>query len=173
MAALGLASASGTGQASLVCCAAVVVGAPMGAREATGGDAACAFLVGEGAGAAAHVLGSGSHAEELLDVWRGPEQQFARQWEERFAQQRLVPALASAFERSLAESGLAASDLKRVAVDSGHRKVGSLFARAAGLRPDQLADDLSSSVGRFWDGFGVCWLEAGEDPCSGYGRQRG
>lgn len=148
VAALGLASAIGSGQPSLVCCADVVVGAPMGAREAMGGDAACAFLVGDGEGAAAHILGSGSHAEELLDVWRGPEQQFARQWEERFAQQRLVPALASAFERSLAGSGLAPSDLKRVAVDSGHRKVGSLFARAAGLRPDQLADDLSGSVGR-------------------------
>ena len=148
VAALGLASEIGTGRPSLVCCSDMVVGAPMGAREAMGGDAACAFLVGDSEGAAAQILGSGSHAEELLDVWRGPEQQFARQWEERFAQQRLVPALASAFERCLAESGLAPSDLKRVAVDSGHRKVGGLFARAAGLQPDQLADDLSGSVGR-------------------------
>ncbi len=148
LAALGLASGIGPGRPSLVCCADVVVGAPMGAREAMGGDAACAFLVGDGEGAAARILGSASHAEELLDVWRGPEQQFARQWEERFAQQRLVPALASAFERCLAESGVVPSDLKRVAVDAGHRKVGSLLARAARLRPDQLADDLSDSVGR-------------------------
>ena len=148
LAALSLASTIGTGRPSLVCCADVVVGAPMGAREAMGGDAACAFLVGDSEEAAAHILGSASHAEELLDVWRGPEQQFARQWEERFAQQRLVPALASAFERCLAESGVARSDLKRVAVDAGHRKVGSLFARAVGLSQDQLADDLSGSVGR-------------------------
>ena len=148
LAALSLASTINARGPSLICCADVVVGAPMGAREAMGGDAACAFLVGDGEESVARILGSASHAEELLDVWRGPEQQFARQWEERFAQQRLVPALASAFQRCLAESGVAPSDLKRVAVDSGHRKVGSQFARAAGLGSDQLADDLSGTVGR-------------------------
>ncbi len=148
LAALGLASTLEASGPTLVCAGDVVVGAPMGPRESIGGDAACAFLVGNGDDVLARILGTAAHSEELLDVWRGPEQQFARQWEERFAQQRLVPALAEALARSLKAAGLAASDLTRVAVDTSHRKIAGLLARAVGLNPAQIADDLSASVGR-------------------------
>lgn len=140
--------ASLAGGPSLVCAADVVVGAPSGPRESAGGDAACAFLVGDGPGAVAEVIGAASLTEELLDVWRGPEQPFARQWEERFARQRLVPLLAAAFDAALGRAGATAAGISRVAVDSAHPRMGAMFARLAGVRPEQLADDLAGSVGR-------------------------
>ena len=147
LAALGLASLVDGGP-TLVCAADVVVGAPGGPRESLGGDAACAFLVGHGPDVAAEIVGSASHTEELLDVWRGPEQPFARQWEERFVQQRLVPALVDAFERSLGAAGLSARKLARVAIDTTHPRIAVSLAKAAGLASAQIADDLSGSVGR-------------------------
>ncbi len=148
LSALGLAAQLDCGRPALVCAADVVVGAPSGPREAAGGDAACAFLVGDGPGLGAEILAVASETEELLDAWRGPEQQFARQWEERFAEQRLVPALEAAFQRALATAGLAASGLQRVAVDTAHPRISAAFARRVGLQPRQGVDGLAGSVGR-------------------------
>ena len=147
LAALGLASHM-EGGSSLICAADVVVGAPGGQRESMGGDAASAFVVGSGPGVAAEIVGSASHTEELLDVWRGPEQPFARQWEERFVQQRLVPALVAALETSLRAAGVSARMLSRVAVDTAHPRIAASLAKAAGIGSAQVADDLSRSVGR-------------------------
>ena len=147
LAAIGLASRMAGGP-SLVCAADVVVGAPGGSRESMGGDAACAFLIGNDPGAAAEIVGAASCTEELLDVWRGPEQPFARQWEERFVQQRLVPALVRAFDRSLRDAGMPAARLSRVAIDTAHPKIAASFAATTGLKPGQIADNLLESVGR-------------------------
>ena len=140
--------ASLDGGTALVCAADVIVGAPSGPRESAGGDAACAFVLGEGPGAIAEIIGRASLTHELLDVWRGPEQPFARQWEERFAQQRLVPLLLDAFNAARKQAGLSAADISRVAVDSAHPRIRASFARKAGLGTEQLADDLAGSVGR-------------------------
>lgn len=148
LAALAMASRLKSRGPVLACAADVVVGAPMGPRESAGGDAACAFLVGDGARCGAEIVGTASHTEELLDVWRGPEQPFARQWEERFVQRRLLPALESALRRSLQASGLRIADLTRAAVDTSHRKIAFALAKSAGLQPHQFADDLAGSVGR-------------------------
>ena len=148
LAALALASEVSGCAPVLACAADVVVGAPAGPRESAGGDAACAFLVGDAPGAGAVILGTASHTEELLDAWRGPEQQFTRQWEERFVEKRLVPALGSVFERCLDRAGLAVSDLTVIAVDTAHPRIAGSFASKAGLQPGQLVDDLAASVGR-------------------------
>ena len=58
---------------ALVCAADVVIGAPSGPRESSGGDAACCFLIGDGSEAGAEIISTASHIEELLDVWRGPD----------------------------------------------------------------------------------------------------
>ena len=147
LAAISLASRM-AGEPSLVCSADVTIGAPGGPRESAGGDAASAFLLGEGPDTAAEIVGAASRTEEVLDVWRGPEQPFARQWEERFVQQRLVPALLGAFQAALGEAGVSAADLSRVAIDTAHPKIAHSFARAAGLEPGQVADNLAGVVGR-------------------------
>jgi len=149
LAALGLAAAIGAGGPVLVCAADVAAGAPQGPRELAGGDGACAYLVDSvDGGGAARILASATYTQELLDTWRGSEQPFPRQWEERFALRLLVPALAEALDEALRQAGLAVGDLDAVAVDAGHVKAALQLARSAGLRPDQMANDLSGSVGR-------------------------
>lgn len=148
LAALGLASELANAGPVLVCAADLVVGAPTGPLESSGGDAACAYLLGKGPETAAEILATASQTEELLDLWRGPEQQFAKQWEERFVEQRLVPALESVFGRCLQQTGLGSDDLARVVVDTAHPRVAATLRRHVGLRPEQLVDDLAASVGR-------------------------
>src|SRR5262249_50781751 len=72
------------GKRALVCASDLIVGAPGGARESQGGDGAVAFVTGSDGDAIARVLGRASATIEILDVWRLPEERFARQWEERF-----------------------------------------------------------------------------------------
>lgn len=148
LAALALAARQGAEENTLVCASDVVIGAPMGPRESAGGDAACAFLVGEGEDAVARILGTASRTVELLDVWRGHEQPFARQWEERFVMARLLPALKSVLLDSLAEAGLRVADLARVVVDGAHPKLTTALARALSLEPGQVSDNPASSIGR-------------------------
>lgn len=148
LAALAMGSRLAGGRTVLVCASDVVVGAPAGPRESAGGDASCAFVVGEGQEVGAEIVGAASRTTELLDVWRGPEQQFARQWEERFVIQSLAPALQGALEASLREAGLRITDLTRIAIDTVNKKTAIAVARTAGMHPAQLSDDLSATVGR-------------------------
>ncbi len=132
----------------LVCASDIVVGAPSGPRESAGGDAACSFLLGQGGTGAADILAVASTTAELLDVWRSPEQQFARQWEERFVERGLGPAVQSVFRRCLNEACLQPSDLAKVALDTGRRRIGAALARTFGLDAHQIAGDLTAKVGR-------------------------
>ena len=135
------------GRTAVVAGGEVVVGAPSGPREAQGGDAGSAFVLGPGDGAA-RLIGRASSTEEVLDVWRSPEMPFARQWEERFGEGVFVPLLADVLKRALADAGIEASDLARVAVDGTSSRAVSAFLRAAGLKPEQIGDALQGDVGR-------------------------
>ncbi len=148
LAALALASRMAGDRRVMACASDIVVGAPLGPRESAGGDAAVTFLVGTGPDVGAAILGTASRTTELLDVWRGPEQPFARQWEERFALGSLAPAAASALRACLRAAGLKSRDLSRVAIDSTHPRIAAATAKAAGLTPEQLADSLSDRIGR-------------------------
>ena len=76
---LGADVAAGGGRA-LVAAADVVIGAPGGPRESRGGDGAVAFVTGDDDDAIARFMGRASATTELLDVWRLPEDPFAKQW---------------------------------------------------------------------------------------------
>ena len=79
LAALGLGlDLAAAGRRALVCAGDVVIGAPGGSRESQGGDAAVAFVTGPDAEAIARLLGRASATIELLDVWRLPEERFAK-----------------------------------------------------------------------------------------------
>src|SRR5262249_58109026 len=95
---LGLELAS-AGRRVLVCASDVVVGAPGGARETQGGDAAVAFVTGGDGEALARLVGHASATVEILDVWRLPEERFARQWEERFTADTMAPAITDTARR--------------------------------------------------------------------------
>ncbi|UCE84576.1 MAG: OB-fold domain-containing protein [Deltaproteobacteria bacterium] len=145
LAGLDLASA---GRRTLVAASDVVVGAPEGPRERTGGDGAAAFVLGSEDAAIARLVGRASLTSEVLDVWRTPEMPFARQWEERFGQEVLAPLLQAAATEALTRAGLQPGDLQTLVVDCTNARAARALPRALGVKPEQVADDLADRVGR-------------------------
>lgn len=144
---LGSDVASAGGRA-LVCAGDVVVGAPGGPRESQSGDGAVAFVAGPDDEALARFIGRASTTMELLDVWRLPEDPFAKQWEERFGAETLGPAIVDTATRALKDAGVEPTDLKCVILDSTNERATRGLPRALGLKPEQLADSLAGAVGR-------------------------
>ena len=136
------------GRRALVCAADVVVGAPGGARESQGGDAAAAFLLGSDDEAAARLVASASATTEVLDVWRLPEDRFAKQWEERFGAEVLAPVLQETVTRALVAARLEPTDLAVVILDATNPRATEALPRSLRTKPEQLADGLVASVGR-------------------------
>lgn len=136
------------GKTSLVCSSDVVMGAPGGARERDSGDGAVAFVTGPEEQAIAKVLGQASATSEVLDVWRLPGDQFARQWEERFGVEVLAPLSIDTATRALADANIAPEMLSTVILDATNRRDVAGIPRALGLEKEQLADMLGDNLGR-------------------------
>ena len=136
------------GRTALLCSSDVVVGAPEGPRERGGGDASAAFVLGDEQKSIAKVIGRASLTEEVLDVWRTAEMPFARQWEDRFGANALLPLMREAATQAIQAAGLQPADLSTVIADGTNARAVKALPRALGLKPEQVADDLSASVGR-------------------------
>lgn len=136
------------GRTTLICSGDLVIGAPGGARERDSGDAAVAFVTGPGDQAIARILGSASSTSEVLDVWRTPEERFARQWEERFGIEVLAPVSLDTARRALAAAGVEPAALAKVVLDATNRRDVADIPRALGLKSEQVANPLADNVGR-------------------------
>jgi hydroxymethylglutaryl-CoA synthase len=136
------------GRRTLVTAADVVVGAPGGTRESSGGDAAASFVCGPDDEAIAVLRGRASATTEVLDVWRLPGDAFASQWEERFGAEVLAPVLTELVIRALGDAGTQPSELAAVILDATLPRAAAGLPRALQLKPEQLADPLATSVGR-------------------------
>jgi hydroxymethylglutaryl-CoA synthase len=136
------------GRRTLVVASDVVIGAPGGTRESSGGDAAASFVCGPDDEAIAVVRGRASATTELLDVWRLPGDAFASQWEERFGAEVLAPVLTDVVIRALGDAGTQPSELATVILDATLPRAAAGLPRALQLKPEQLADPLAASVGR-------------------------
>jgi 3-hydroxy-3-methylglutaryl CoA synthase len=136
------------GRTSLVCAGDVVIGGPGGARERDSGDAAVAFVTGPEDEAIAKVIGRASATSEVLDVWRLPGDQFARQWEERFGVEILGPISIDTAKRALEDAGVAPDTLSSVILDATNKRDVAGIPKALGLAPEQVADMMAGNVGR-------------------------
>jgi 3-hydroxy-3-methylglutaryl CoA synthase/uncharacterized OB-fold protein len=136
------------GRTALVCSSDVVVGAPEGPRERAGGDAAAAFVLGDGEKPIAKLIGRASLTDEILDVWRTPAMPFARQWEDRFGADALAPLMRAAASEAIRTAGLQAADLTTLIADGTNARAVAALPRALRLKPEQVGDDLAASVGR-------------------------
>ena len=136
------------GRRALICAGDVIVGAPGGPRESRSGDGAVAFVTGPGEDAIARILGQASATTEVLDVWRLPQETFTKQWEERFGADILAPYIVDTAKRALAAAGVTVEQLSQVIVDSSNARAGAGLPRALGLKPEQVADSLATTVGR-------------------------
>ena len=122
----------------------VRTGLPGGSDERDGGDAAAAFLFGDGP-ALAEVVAQASATGEFLDRWRLPGAPASRVWEERFGQHAYGPLAEAAFADALKLAGLTAGDLDVLVVAGSHARANRVFAGGAGAA--RVADDLTSVIG--------------------------
>ncbi|MBV1932048.1 MAG: OB-fold domain-containing protein [Porticoccaceae bacterium] len=136
------------GKTALVCLSDVVIGGPGGARERDSGDGAVAFITGPDDQAIARVLGQASSTTEVLDVWRLPGDQFARQWEERFGIEVLGPISLDTAQRALSAANVAPDQLTTVILDATNKRDVAGIPRALGLKPEQVANMLADNLGR-------------------------
>jgi hydroxymethylglutaryl-CoA synthase len=123
-------------------------GLPGGADERDGGDAAAAFVFGdggEGAPVIAEVLAQASTTGEFLDRWRLPGARASRVWEERFGEHAYGPLADAAFADALKRAGMTPDDVDVLVAAGAHGRAVRSFARGAGV--DRVADGLHDTVG--------------------------
>ena len=121
-------------------------GLPGGGDEREGGDAAAAFLFGDGE-VAAEPLGHASQSAEFLDRWRAPGETASRQWEERFGEHVYVPLGEAALAEALKQAGVTAAAVDVLIVAGPHTRSNKRVAASAGVKKEAIADDLAASVG--------------------------
>lgn len=120
---------------------------PGSEAEMTSGDAAAALLVAPGEGIARH-LADHSVSADFVDHFRGEGEPFDYGWEARWVRDegyaRLVP---KAVGGALAKAGLPATDIDRFILPAPMRGLAEAMAKAAGIRPEAVADGLAATVG--------------------------
>jgi hydroxymethylglutaryl-CoA synthase len=112
---------------TLVVTADVRTGLPGGSDEDQGGDAAAAFLYGEGDDVIAERIGFGSSTSEFLDRWREPSSGFSRQWEERFGETAYLPLAEAALADALKSAGITIEDVDHLIVTGVHPRTARHF----------------------------------------------
>src|SRR5262249_55580881 len=117
-----------------------------GGDERDGGDAAAAFLFGDGE-VVAEPLGQASRSAEFLDRWRVPGDTASRQWEERFGEHVYVPLGEAALAEALKQAGVTAAAVDVLIVAGPHTRSNKRVAASAGVKKEAIADDLAASVG--------------------------
>src|SRR5262249_11504730 len=116
--------------------------------EAAGGDAAAAFLVGEGDDVVVELAASASASDEFTDRWRAPGDRVSKLWEERFGENRYLALGREALDRALKAAGLEAGDLARLVVTGMHGRAVSGLVKKLSLADGVVADDLTATVGQ-------------------------
>ena len=131
---------------ALAICSDVRVGLPGSADERDGGDAAAALLMDEGPGIA-ELVAHASATKEFLDRWRVPGARSSKVWEERFGEDQYLPLATEAVAAALKQVDMTADQLDSVVVTGLAARAVRSVARAMGVAPEKLADDLSATVG--------------------------
>src|SRR3989475_5099242 len=117
-----------------------------GGDERDGGDAAAAFLFGDGP-VVAEALGHASQTAEFLERWRVPGEPASRQWEERFGEAAYAPLGESALAEALKQAGVTAQSLTRLIVAGPHGRAAKRVAAGAGATKEAMGDDLTMVIG--------------------------
>lgn len=111
------------------------------------GDAAAAFLVGEGQGIA-DVLGGSSVTVDFVDHYRGAGHDHDYQWEERWVRdeglKKIVPAAAA---KLLEELNVAPGAIDHFICPTSLRRADSEVAAKIGIAPAAVRPDLAAGVG--------------------------
>ena len=125
-----------------------------GANELLYGDGAAALLLGQGHATSfgqvvAELLGYHQLATDFVDHYRGQNEEFDYNWEERWIRDegymKIVPrALAGAFEAA----GVAADEIDHFAIPTTIRNVAVNLAKKVGIRGEAVRDNLHMVMGQ-------------------------
>lgn len=153
--------AAGTARSVLVVAADCRLAPPRSALERDFGDAAAAFLIGQGAGVSATVSAWSSTADEILDVWRAEDERFVRSWEERFVvEQGYLRCIREAASALLAAVGMPTSAFERVALYAPDPRAHAAAAKSLGVSRAQLQDPCFGRLGNCGAAFAPLLLAA-------------
>ncbi|WGY00397.1 OB-fold domain-containing protein [Nocardioides sp. QY071] len=135
--------------ATLVAASDLRIGPGGSPEERSSGDAATAFLVGDGldAGLVAELVGSASLTREFLDRWRRPEDPWAATWEERFGEEVYSDLGARSLAAALASAGLTPGDVDRIAVVGLSPRAAAAVQRSSGIAKEAAQPDLTGTIG--------------------------
>jgi 3-hydroxy-3-methylglutaryl CoA synthase len=138
---------AGTHQGVLVTAADSRLGYPRSDMEQAFGDGAAAILVGS-QGAVAELEAMHSLCNEMMDVWRNPEDTFVRSWENRWVLAEGYGVLVrAAVEGLLGKTGLKPADVQRAVIAAPDARAHRDAAKGLGFAPDQMQDPLLAQVG--------------------------
>ena len=146
-AAASLRSAFRSTETVLVAAGDVRTGPAGSADERDGGDAGAAVLVGDGDDLLGEFLGTGSATREFLDRWRVPGELRTHGWEERFGEQRYAALAGAAWSAALAEAGVEAADVAKVAIVGPQARAAAGLSKQLGAAGVEVVDSLAGSVG--------------------------
>jgi len=121
---------------------------PGSSLEAWFGDAAAAFLLGQGEAAAVwESFHSLSH--EMMDVWRTQEDRFVQCWEDRWAKQHgLLEVVSENTRQVFQKAGWGPGEVQRVVLPAADPRTHRQLARQLGFNLErQVADPLLEKVG--------------------------
>ena len=116
-------------------------------QELLYGDGAVAFLLG-GEGVIAELVGSHQLATDFVDHFRGQNEEFDYNWEERWIRDegylKLVPR---ALQGAFATTGIEPADVDHFIVPAVIRNVANMLARRVGIAAEAVRDNLQADMG--------------------------
>ncbi|WP_312595854.1 OB-fold domain-containing protein [Brevundimonas sp.] len=121
---------------------------PGSEAELTNGDAAAAFLVGEGEAAIARFIASHSLSTDFVDHFRKQGFRFDYDWEGRWIREEGYGGIAGdAVGQALAKAGMTGAQVDRFIFPAAMRGAAASVAKQAGVRLEAVQDDLLLTVG--------------------------
>jgi 3-hydroxy-3-methylglutaryl CoA synthase len=116
-------------------------------QEMAYGDAGAAFAIGTDK-VIAKFIGSHSVTLDFIDHFRGADEDYDYNWEERWIRDegysKIVPA---AIKALLEKTGVAAADVAHIILPCPFAKLDQTLAKQSGLDPAKVRDNLASNVG--------------------------
>ena len=123
------------------------LGYPGSDFEQTFGDGGAALLLGEGPAIATIDL-MYSVVNEMMDVWRNPEDTFVRSWESRWVLGEGYSAnMRKAVQKIMQTRNLEAKDIQKAVLPAPDLRTHRDLVRSMGFQPSQVQDPLISTVG--------------------------
>ena len=140
--------AAGEASTLLVTGADYRLGYPRSDQEQVFGDSAGAVLVGK-ENLMATFEGSYSLCEEIVDVWRNPEDRYVKTWESRFIlEEGFIPGIGDAVRGIMKKYGLKTADIARVILPAPDARTHRTVAQKLGFdAKTQVQDPLITQVG--------------------------